>query len=33
MKIIQLLLEYNREKTIAIYGKKIELANQKDNHN
>ena len=30
MKIIQLLLEYNREKTIATYGKKIEIANQND---
>ena len=30
MKIIQLLLEYNREKTIETYGKKIEIANQND---
>ena len=31
MKLLQLLLEYNRDKTIATYGKKIEMANLKDN--
>jgi len=31
MKLLQLLLEYDRDKTIATYGKKIEIANLKDN--
>ncbi len=31
MKLLQLLLEYDRDKTIATYGKKIEIANLNDN--